>query len=447
MERWRMLVYSRRVVSKITSSLRARWVMRWLASVAACVMCGVAWAGGWAGGWAGPDWPKDSYLAVPLKGKIGEEVTAPGVRDALKFARESKIEHVLLYFETPGGVVADGLAIAKVIHEKPDGVKVHAVVEEAYSAAMWPLVECDAVWVVPSGRMGAAVAFKINPDTGSAEVDRKLIAALATRLGAVAEAHGMPSALFKAMVDMQAEVWVLREEGKNARISGEAPEDAERKATLFDDRDSVVALDATQSVEFGLARRAPGEIRSWDDVAIDKANPGKDGSRFMKAAATKISRERKAANRAHESLRDSLRLMVDQTEFIKKEIKRAGKNDPTTIKLYRKEGSAFLTSASAQKWRDKTDECLSIWNGVVTASGDLEKAVQAYRGRREAYADARAKIGKVALWESESDPLDADESVEDILKDYKKFAENAEQVAGQEIERLKKGRNRIRVDE
>ncbi|MFO0835968.1 MAG: hypothetical protein U0638_13435 [Phycisphaerales bacterium] len=396
---------------------------------------------------AGPDWPKEAYLAVPLKGEIGNEVTAPGVRDAIKFAADNKIADVMLYFETPGGVVADGLAIAKVIHERPDGVKIHAVVEEAYSAAMWPLVECDAVWVVPSGRMGAAVAFRINPETGSAEVDRKLIAALATRLGAVAEAHGMASALFKAMVDMEAEVWVLRAEGAPPRITSEPPDDAEGKASAFDDRNSVVALDATQSVDFAVAKRTPGEVRSWNDLALDKSAPGKDGSRFMKAAATKISRERKAAERAKEALRESLRVMVDQSDFIKSEVKRAVKNDPTTIKLYRKEGSGFLTAASAQKWRDRTDECLGIWNSIVTACNDLHRAVQAYRERRGAYADARGKIGKVALWESESDPLDADESVEEILDGYRKFADNTRKTADEELARLKKGRSRLRVDE
>lgn len=395
----------------------------------------------------GPEWPKESYLAVPLKGKIGDEVTAPGVRDAIRHAAENNIENVLLYFETPGGVVADGLAIAQVIHDKPAGVKVHAVVEEAYSAAMWPLVECDAVWVLPSGRMGAAVAFMINPDTGSAEVDRKLIAALATRLGAVAESHGMPSALFKAMVDMEAEVWVEKVEGGPPKVTNEAPASEENKATRFDDDKSVVALDATQSVEFGVAKRVPGEVRNWAGLALDKANPGRDGSRFMKAAMTKIARERKASQRAHEALKDALRLLVDQKDFIKKEAKRAAKADPSTIKLYYKEDSAFLTASSQQKWRDQTDSCIGIWRSVSTAGDDLDKAIAAYRGRRAAYADSRGKIAKVALWETESDPLDADESVEDILKDYAKLGEDARQTAGQEIARLKKARNRQRVDE
>lgn len=416
--------------------------MRWLASVAASVICGAVWAE--VG--AGPEWPKDSYLAVPLKGKIGDDVTAPGVRDALKHAAENKIENVLLYFETPGGVVADGLAIAKVIHDKPAGLKVHAVVEEAYSAAMWPLVECDAVWVLPSARMGAAVAFRINPDTGSAEVDRKLIAALATRLGALAEAHGMPSALFKAMVDMRAEVWIERREGQKPRITGEKSDSKDSEAKRIDDEDSVVALDASQSVEFGVASRAPADVRNWDDLSGGKASPGRDGSRFMKAAATKIARERKAYDRALESLRETDTLIVEQAKFIKSEAGRAADADPSTLTVRYREGSGTLTPESQMEWKKKSDECMGLWNSVAKAAGELDSAVKSFRSRRAALQAAEKKLAKVALWERDDQSSEGEDEVEAMLKDVSAYAVDARGTATKEIERVRKDRARYRID-
>lgn len=426
--------------------------MRWLASVAAYVLCGATCAWTRAGVGVGathdgdPDWPKDSYLAVPLKGTIGDEVTAPGVRDALRHAADNKIGHVLLYFETPGGVVADGLAIARVIHDKPEGVKVHAVVEEAYSAAMWPLVECDAVWVLPGGRMGAAVAFRVNPDTGSAEVDRKLIAALATRLGALAEAHGMPSALFKAMVDMKAQVWVQRAIGEKPKITGEKPDAKDVEARCIDDENSVVALDATQAVEFGVATRAPGELRQWSDLAGDKGASGKDGTRFMKAAATKITRERKAYDRALESLRETDKLILEQAKFIKSEAGRAADADPSTLTVRYRESSGTLTPESQLEWKNKSDECLGLWNSVSRAAGELESAVKSFRTKRSALQSAEKKLAKVALWEEDKGAGEGEDEVEAMLEEVSKFASGARETSSKEIERVRKERTRYRIE-
>src|SRR4051812_5371559 len=57
------------------------------------------------------------YLEVPLKGGIGKEITAPGVRNALKFARAQHATHIVFTLDTPGGRVADARAIGKVLDD------------------------------------------------------------------------------------------------------------------------------------------------------------------------------------------------------------------------------------------------------------------------------------------------------------------------------------------
>src|SRR5215468_11222453 len=73
------------------------------------------------------------YFTVPLKGTFGEEITAPGVRDAIRAAKTKKAAAVVFAFDTPGGRVADAQAIAAVMDKERGELKYYAVITRAIS--------------------------------------------------------------------------------------------------------------------------------------------------------------------------------------------------------------------------------------------------------------------------------------------------------------------------
>lgn len=119
-----------------------------------------------------------TYFEVPLKGEVGKEITAPGVRDAIKAAAGKKATCIVFILDTPGGRVADADLIAQVMDRERGGLKYYAIVNKAISAAVWPLSRMDRVFLAPGSATGAAVAFSVSGRSGSAEVDAKMNAAL-----------------------------------------------------------------------------------------------------------------------------------------------------------------------------------------------------------------------------------------------------------------------------
>ncbi|HYD01704.1 MAG TPA: ATP-dependent Clp protease proteolytic subunit, partial [Phycisphaerales bacterium] len=133
-----------------------------------------------------------TYIEIPIKGGFGEEIFASGVQRALTEAKSRKIKHAVFVIDSPGGVVADAMAIEKVMDQFESDITYHCVIVRGISASMAVVSGCRNVFMPAGGATGAAVSFSTNTNTGSAEVDAKMNAAWASQLAARADKHGQP---------------------------------------------------------------------------------------------------------------------------------------------------------------------------------------------------------------------------------------------------------------
>ena len=96
------------------------------------------------------------YLAVPMSGAVGTEITARGVRNAVRAAKQKKADAVVFVIDTNGGRVADAEAIANVLDEERGNLRYYSIVVKTFSAGVWTLARSDQIFFAPGGPTGAA---------------------------------------------------------------------------------------------------------------------------------------------------------------------------------------------------------------------------------------------------------------------------------------------------
>ncbi len=382
-------------------------------------------------------------LVVPIHGSIGKETTAPGLKAALRLAKKRKLDHVILDIDCPGGLVADANAMVAVLEEEGNGLTVHGVVTEAYSAAVWLLFECDHVWVREEGRSGAAVAFTSNPASGAIEVDKKLNAALAARMESKAASQRLPGPLFRAMVQMEAEVWRTRDDKGNYAFHRLRPE-GDPTSERIDGPDTVVALSAAEMLQYGIAQPCPTAPSEKVRTSLAKfAGFGevRDGSAAMRSGADDVRRKEAAVERARAKAQKALAVIPDQVRYIDERIEAAEAADPKRIDVWYKDSSGLLTPDSQIKWRETTDSAIATWQEVRAAIGELG----------EAERDARTALLTI---ERALKELDETRLVEVLQgEEYKQCDVETVDMSGKrshandEITRLKRNRTRYRIDQ
>jgi membrane-bound ClpP family serine protease len=188
------------------------------------------------------------FLEVPLRGVFGAEITAPGIRDAIRAAKSKKAAAVVFTFDTPGGRVLDADAIAAVMDAErsaPGGadLKYYALITQAFSASVWPLSRCDRIFFAPGAAAGAAVAFRESAKTGNIEVDAKFNAAMAASVSAAAESHGQSGVIYRAMMLKDARLFGYKDASGEYHLSDQPPASDAKDIEEIDSRCHRACLD------------------------------------------------------------------------------------------------------------------------------------------------------------------------------------------------------------
>jgi hypothetical protein len=242
-----------------------------------------------------------TYVEIPIKGGFGEEVFASGVFRALNEAKSRKIKHAVFVIDSPGGVVADAVAIQKVMDQFEPDFTYHCVIVRGISASMAVVSGCRNVFMPDGGATGAAVSFSTNVDTGSAEVDAKMNAAWASQLAARADKHGQPGVLYRAMVEKPAEVWWGKDGAGKFVLA--AHQGTLTETEQVDSPESVLALTVSQAVKYGFAKPVPTADAKGVGALIGVADwvPASDmGAKAMKAGVTEVNAKKGELLRAVE---------------------------------------------------------------------------------------------------------------------------------------------------
>ncbi len=212
--------------------------------------------------------PEDStyFLEVPILGQIGlpiqeeglvdtrkERVAfAVGVEEALRFARENRIQHIVLTIDSPGGLVAEAQAIVDVLQRYDQDFTYHAVVRRAISAAIWVVFASDKIYVRPNALIGGAVAYTVDK-VGDAAVSAKMNSIIAARIAAVAQEKGHSAVLVRAMVMKGASAYAYRADDGSVLLTATRLRETRREAMELDSNSTVLTLTGVEAIRYGLA--------------------------------------------------------------------------------------------------------------------------------------------------------------------------------------------------
>lgn len=349
------------------------------------------------------------YMAVPLKGGVGQEITARGVRDAIRLAKRHRVDAVVFVIETDGGRVADADAIARVMDEERGDLKYYSVVTKAISAGIWPLSRSDQIFFEPGAIAGAATAY--SSSSGRVEVDAKFNAAVAGQLASAAEAReqfagaGGVGDIYRAMVVMDASLYRWRDADGRIRLSGVRPAqvgEAVVQAEEIVTRGQVLALTTREAAEIGFAREIPANDLAAIGRLIGAPNweaIGTTGGGAMVAAAREVARRVTARENAERRIDETRLRIVELAEQTPRLLQAAAAADPSRIRVYYREGTGTLTAESQMRWRQATDEALSRWSDFQSLLERIRSAERAAARAVDDYNSSRAREWEARLYD------------------------------------------------
>lgn len=299
--------------------------------------------------------PDHQYVVVPVKGGIGSEVTAEGVRRALGQSKTRGVGHIVFVVDSLGGYVYEAVSILDVLKEFDDDFEYHCLIEEgAISAACVFAAGADRIFVRPDARLGGAVAYSKDNTSGAAEVDAKFNSIWSANLASRADAKGHPGDVFRAMVVMAAEVW---QHSDGTLLTALADD-----ATQIDGPDTILTIRSSQMVRAGMATEFKGELdelgtvlgqEQWNEV------PG-IGIRAM----TFTARDRADMERRYKKAIDELE---DATERFKEA-------DPRrfSYQIVRYENGIYrLDAPSMRDWIGRSDQAIKAGNSMLKCLREL----------------------------------------------------------------------------
>lgn len=383
------------------------------------------------------------FFVIPIQGRIGADVYATGIDTAAKQAKSRGISKLLFYIDSPGGMVVDGVAIASEIAKLRDDFEVHCLIKSAMSAAIHPLIESEFRWVTGDAAAGAAVLYRIDSDTGEVEVDEKMNAAIASQMAGKAASRGLPPQIFRAMVQMKAEVYGKETPGGWVFFDQKPPNDPD--AILIDGPESVLSLSVEQLERYGIAKALPDSGTS-ENVGFSAAKGlGKlvDGSACMRSGAEKIRKIEDRNRKRHEDFLDDVVLIEKQFDFILREAQRARDAHPSTIQVWYDPLTGDMTKESQARWISATDRAVDYWRSVQNACRELDAIYSRMRTLRRSMERSHEDAIELRLLA----PGSAGELPEKMFDHPTPDVREELEEAKSEIESLLRRRNRTRVDQ
>lgn len=307
-----------------------------------------------------------AYLWIPLIGEFGKEIAAEGFEKALDGAGAKGIQHIVIYLDSPGGMVfmAEEIRASMARHK---GLVYHCVVKRAISASIWVVFASDSIHVLDGAAIGGAVVYSGSISSGSVEVDAKLNSIVAAELTAQAEAKGHPGALVRPMIEMEATVYAWRDERGKVVFSENEPPGA-HDFIIRDGPRSVLTLTAEQAIAVGLARKLKDPEALGRALGFAEWKKASDaGERAMEAGRKTWAEKRARVEKEIAKLKDAL-------ADIKRCQEKIAASHPNGGKYFVNE-SGYFTAGSVAEWRSRTDTCVEAYQlllkPIASAKGNL----------------------------------------------------------------------------
>jgi ATP-dependent protease ClpP protease subunit len=205
------------------------------------------------------------YHVIPICGGIGTEVLAVDVAEAFDQARAKGAKCIVLYFDSPGGLVSEKDRIVAVLRRNKD-IRTVAYARRAYSAAAILAMVCNEIYMPRDGVIGAAVVIEPDGIGGHRAVDAKMQAAFRASDRAAATLGAHPTVFVDAMCDLDVEVFVSNVNGKPT-VSAQRLDSSDRQIKR---RGEILALTGEEAEGCGLATQVCADLNA---VAVSLGLP------------------------------------------------------------------------------------------------------------------------------------------------------------------------------
>ncbi len=199
----------------------------------------------------------DTFLLVEVKGTIGGSFSAARMKAVLSEARREKPTAVVLYLDTPGGLVAEAEEIVDLIIEHKD-LHFIALVRKALSAGVPITLACKEIYVTETATIGAAVSYFSGaggrPVDLPPDVAEKHQSAWRAVCRKAADHGGHSSLLAEGMVARDFAITMRR-------VKDQVILERNGKGELLKAAGRILTLTAKEAVACGLARGVVSDVR------------------------------------------------------------------------------------------------------------------------------------------------------------------------------------------
>lgn len=302
------------------------------------------------------------YSVLPLTGTLGEEVHADDVRKVLqRFKRTSNV--VIIAVDSPGGYVNESEEIADALESFDDDFEYVALIQNAISAAVLPVLCADRIFLREGGTFGGAVSF--IQSTGSVEVDAKMNSIWAARLEAEADRKGWSADVVRCMALLDRSLFAWHDDGR-VHLGSVVPDGADSPQQVIHGTEILtISSDLARQIDFPEvvpsktdaeqlgALVAPGKrwkIGSrYGFIVSDEARTNWEW--FKEALATRDGLQRLV----NQNMKDAIATDPDQQSY-----------DWIWVDRWNEASNAWIrfrvpTNAAWSKWYGSTDRAIASW--------------------------------------------------------------------------------------
>jgi len=198
------------------------------------------------------------YIELPLKGKLGEEITASGVDKALKGAKAAGVKNIVFSVDSGGGDQLVARDLMNILSSADKDFKYYAVVQEAVGLAVVFIVRADKILVRPGAKIGGVRidTLKAEKETGvGADV---ILSNVALNAGVQAKLKGRAPELVRAMIDSTEPVFAWKGTDGKPEFGRALPKGVAKENILLEHKSGLLTLSDTQAVALGFAEKFEG---------------------------------------------------------------------------------------------------------------------------------------------------------------------------------------------
>lgn len=250
----------------------------------------------------------DLIVEIPMVGTFGQDIYPLSIAEGLEWAAQQGATDVVFRLNSGGGEVWAADEIVEIMSQYASKFRYHALIEQAISATIWTVFNCDTITMVPGATVGGAVVYRMG-GTGSAEVDLKMNSIIASKLAATAESKGHHPALVRAMILSEAAVYAEQRGGSWA-LTDTVPTTPGYET--IDGPDSVLTLTADQAAKYGIATTVAG--RDISDFA--EAQGFGDYDHHVETTTKIAQRANEKCKKLRGELIGTIKSFVVETEII-----------------------------------------------------------------------------------------------------------------------------------